>query len=62
MSASLNNQGKITLNLGGGPTYVYTVVLDANGDIGAIESDSNGTGSGVIEPLVESSASFDSAL
>lgn len=49
--ASSNNQGKITLNLSGGPTYVYTVVLDANGDIGAIESDSNGTGSGLIEAV-----------
>ena len=55
-AATSNNQGKITLNLGGGPTYVYTVVLDANGDIGAIESDSNGTGSGVIEPLLRPSS------
>ncbi len=61
-AATSNNQGKITLNLGGGPTYVYTVVLDANGDIGAIESDSNGTGSGVIEQLSKAPSSFNSAL
>ena len=37
----------------------YTVVLDANGDIQMIESDSNGTGSGVIEQLTTAPSKFD---
>jgi hypothetical protein len=46
-----NNQGKITLNPSGTSSNTYTVVLDANGDIQMIESDSTGTGSGVIEQV-----------
>jgi hypothetical protein len=56
-----NNQGKITLNLGG-TTYTYTVALDAGGDVYAIESDSNGTGSGVIEQLSKPPSSFNTGF
>jgi hypothetical protein len=45
-----NNQGTVILNLCGA-SNTYTAVLDANGDIQVIESDSKGTGSGVIEPF-----------
>ncbi len=44
---SSNNHGSITLNLGGGPAITFSAVIDAGGDIQVIESDSNGTGSGV---------------
>ena len=50
-TATSNNQGTITLNPSGAPSNTYTVVLDANGDIQMIESDSNGKGSGVIEQV-----------
>src|ERR1035441_232160 len=48
-----NNEGTITLHASGAPGTIpntFTAVLDASGDIQVIESDSNGTGSGVIEP------------
>src|SRR5271157_1467441 len=60
-----NNQGTITLNstgTGGAESNTYTMVLDANGDIQMIESDSNGTGSGVIELVAKPSNFSTSAL
>src|ERR1019366_7658277 len=59
---SSNNHGTITLNLSGGPSFTYTVVIDASGDIGAIEADGNGTGSGVIEQLSKTPSGFNAAL
>jgi hypothetical protein len=50
-TANSNNEGTITLNPSGTSSNTYTVVLDANGDIQMIESDSNGKGSGVIEQV-----------
>src|ERR1700675_2454487 len=50
-TATSNNEGTITLNPSGTSSNTYTVVLDANGDIQMIESDSNGKGSGVIEQV-----------
>ena len=49
-----NNQGTLTLNASGPASHTYTMVLDAGGDIGIIESTQDGTdshGSGVIEPV-----------
>jgi len=45
-----NNQGTIELTSDVG-SNTYTVVLDANGDMQMIESDKNGTGSGVIKQV-----------
>jgi hypothetical protein len=53
-SNNSNNAGTLTLSASGGPTYTYTAVLTSSGIIRMIESDSNGTGSGVME---ESAAS-----
>jgi len=50
-TANSNNEGTITLNPSGTSSNTYTVVLDANGDIQMIESDSNGKGSGLIEQV-----------
>jgi hypothetical protein len=47
-----NNAGTLTLAAGGGPTYTYTAVLDAAGNLRVIESDANGTGSGTMEKSV----------
>jgi hypothetical protein len=49
-----NDQGSLTLhasNMSGSIQDTFTVVFDAAGDIQMIESDGNGTGSGVIEPV-----------
>lgn len=43
-----NNAGTLTLTTSGGTTH-YLAVLDSAGDIQIVESDSNGTGSGVVE-------------
>lgn len=56
-----NNNNLGTVSLVGAPASVpntYTVVLDANGDIQMIESDNNGTGSGVIEQLTTDPSKF----
>lgn len=45
-----NNLGTLTLNVSGGPTYTYTAVITSAGTIRMIESDSAGTGSGVMQP------------
>lgn len=61
-SAVSNNQGKIDLSgAPGGTPNKFTVVLDANGDIQMIESDVNGTGSGVIEQLTTAPSKFNLA-
>ena len=44
-----NNAGTLTLIANGGPTYTFTAVLDAAGNLRMIESDGNGTGSGSME-------------
>ena len=59
---SSNNHGSITLNFGGGPSITFSAVIDAGGDIQVIESDSNGTGSGVIEQLSQAPSKFNLAL
>jgi flagellin-like hook-associated protein FlgL len=42
-----NNAGTLTLSPSGNYPYKFQVVLDGNGDLEMIESDSNGTGSGI---------------
>ncbi len=42
-----NNAGTLTLLPSGSYPYKFQVVLDGNGDLEMIESDSNGTGSGI---------------
>jgi len=42
-----NNAGTLTLSPSGSYPYKFQVVLDGNGDLEMIESDSNGTGSGI---------------
>jgi hypothetical protein len=44
-----NNAGTLALSASGGPTYTFTAVLDAAGNLRMIESDGNGTGSGSME-------------
>ncbi len=44
-----NNAGTLTLSPQGAYPYQFKVVLDGAGDVQMIESDSNGTGSGVVE-------------
>ena len=46
-----NNRGTITVTPQGESAYTYNVVFDAAGDVQMIESDANGTGSGVMEPV-----------
>jgi hypothetical protein len=46
-----NNAGTLTLNAPGASVTQFQAVLDATGDIRIIESDGNGTGSGVMEEL-----------
>jgi hypothetical protein len=46
-----NNLGTLTLASTGGPTNQYTAVLTSSGIIRMIESDSAGTGSGVMQKL-----------
>jgi hypothetical protein len=60
-----NNQGTLTLTASGSISHTYTLVLDAAGDIGMIESTQSGTnphGSGVIEPVTLSAFTNASAL
>lgn len=59
-SPSSNNSGTITLSLGSPMTF--RAVIDAGGDIQIIESDGNGTGSGVIEQLPQAPNKFNTAL
>ena len=46
-----NNRGTITVTPQGESAYTYNVVFDAAGDVQMIEADTNGTGSGVMEPV-----------
>ena len=48
-TSSNNNLGTLTLALNGGPTSQYTAVLTSSGTIRMIESDSTGTGSGIMQ-------------
>src|SRR6202158_5687849 len=47
--SSNNNLGTLTLTASGGPSYTYTAGLSSAGAIRMIESDSAGTGSGVMQ-------------
>ena len=51
-----NNLGTLTLALNGGPTNTYTAVLTSSGIIRMIESDSAGTGSGVLQKSAANTA------
>jgi hypothetical protein len=44
-----NNAGILTLSASGGPAYTYTAALTASGIVRMVESDGNGTGSGVMQ-------------
>lgn len=44
-----NNAGTLTLSAGGGPTFIYTAVLDSVGNVRMISSDPNSPGSGAME-------------
>ena len=48
-TSSNNNLGTLTLALNGGSTNQYTAVLTSSGIIRMIESDSTGTGSGIMQ-------------
>ena len=51
-----NNLGTLTLALSGGPTNTYTAVLTSSGILRMIESDSAGTGSGVLQKSAANTA------